>query len=461
MADTDIIVSEMTPASQINTGDLMIMTQPDAQAETGYSTKSATVLQVANKQLKGIDFPTDLPSFDDPNVLGGLEELKADIKALLPVSSASGNPCTFDTDISDKLVSLKAAILASGGGGTPATPNPIVGHSELNLVRCGKNLARSDYSGGASATSKGVTFTNNNGVVNVSTETATGTAYYDLYSNRDGERLKIKAGTYTVSCAETTSTCTINFSLIGGDLYVLHNNTHSVTFTVTQETEMYAYVRVALGTSNINLDLHFQIEVGSTATPYAPYNGTPYLVQFGQTVYGGVYDANSGKVTITYALVVFDGSNDEVWSNYSNNDNQYRYWIALTNCKSGSNGEQKSNYLQSTTGVVSSGNSSVIRNNYASCTLFDDGSRVYINANTVITADTMADFKDYLSNNPLQLLYPLATPIEIDVSELSVEAIEGVNNIVSDCGGDVEVQFRDSIQHYIDSKIASVQALIL
>ena len=60
-----------------------------------------------------------------------------------------------------------------------------------------------------------------------------------------------------------------------------------------------------------------------------------------------------------------------------------------------------------------------------------------------------------------QIAYELATPIEIDVSELSVDTIVGVNNIVSDGGGDVSVQYRDSIQHYIDSKIASVQALIL
>ena len=140
MADTDILVSEMTPASQINTTDLMIMTQPDAQAETGYSTKSGTVLQVANKMLKGTEYSTDLPDFTDKTPLGGLEELKADIKALLPVSSAIGNPCTFDTDISDTLVSLTANIVASGGNGTPDSPIPIVGHSELNLARCGVNL---------------------------------------------------------------------------------------------------------------------------------------------------------------------------------------------------------------------------------------------------------------------------------------------------------------------------------
>ena len=39
------------------------------------------------------------------------------------------------------------------------------------------------------------------------------------------------------------------------------------------------------------------------------------------------------------------------------------------------------------------------------------------------------------------LVYELATPIEIDVSELSVDTIVGVNNIVSDCGGDITVEY--------------------
>ena len=163
MADTDIIVSEMTQASQINTGDLMIMTQPDAQAETGYTTKSGTVLQVANKMLKGTDYATDLPDFTDQSVLGGMEELKSDIKALLPIDTATGNPCTFDTDLADNLVSVNCAIVASGGGGTPSTPIPIVGYSSLNLTHNGTTdtiaLGSTVYGGELDVTRRVLTIT--------------------------------------------------------------------------------------------------------------------------------------------------------------------------------------------------------------------------------------------------------------------------------------------------------------
>lgn len=80
MADNDILVSEMTTASQVNTNDLVMLTQPDAQAETGYSTKKATALDVFNKFLDDTQYSTDLPDFTDKSIFGGMEELKGEIK---------------------------------------------------------------------------------------------------------------------------------------------------------------------------------------------------------------------------------------------------------------------------------------------------------------------------------------------------------------------------------------------
>ena len=142
----DIIVSEMTSASQINTNDLMIMTQPDLLAETGYSTKKGTVLQVANKMLKGTEYLTDLPDFTDKTVLGGLEELKGDLTALLPVNTASGAIANFDTDLSLPLVDCKANIVASQASGTPtpSSPLPITGYTGMTLSVADENLVVQD-----------------------------------------------------------------------------------------------------------------------------------------------------------------------------------------------------------------------------------------------------------------------------------------------------------------------------
>ena len=76
MPDTDILVSELNSASQINTTDLLLMTQPDGDAQTGYSSRKGTVLQVANKLLKDTEYTTDLPNFDNKSVFGALNEIR-------------------------------------------------------------------------------------------------------------------------------------------------------------------------------------------------------------------------------------------------------------------------------------------------------------------------------------------------------------------------------------------------
>ena len=46
-----------------------------------------------------------------------------------------------------------------------------------------------------------------------------------------------------------------------------------------------------------------QLELGSTATPYTPYQGDTYTIQLGQTVYGGTLDVGTGVMTVTQAEI--------------------------------------------------------------------------------------------------------------------------------------------------------------
>ena len=70
----------------------------------------------------------------------------------------------------------------------------ICGNSNQNQTK-GKNLLKYPYIE-ATKISLGVTFMDNkDGSINIS-GIGTGTAYYDLYSNRDGKRLTLASGTY-------------------------------------------------------------------------------------------------------------------------------------------------------------------------------------------------------------------------------------------------------------------------
>ena len=437
MADTDIIVSEMTPASQINTTDLMIMTQPDSQAETGYSTKSGTVLQVANKMLKGTEYSTDLPDFTDKTPLGGLEELKADIKALLPVDSASGNPCTFETNLADNLVSLKAAIVASGGNGTPSTPIPIVGHSELNLTNafCYNPVIEQG------------SFDDN--------------GFPSSSSNRIRTRDFIPV--------EPNTKYIINFVGFNGNYAVSGYPNNDISTARTQDTG-WKNNKVSITTaSDVHyIKLNFRKSDDSVIVPtdltdlFIYTSDNTFTVSFGQTVYGGVYDANAGKVRITSYNYVYDGSEEfsksvtalnGFYNNFYGGQAPHDWPIM----------KQNAPIATTLCNIAYATDLATYRNNYG--TLYIDTGHNF-DVDPAIFGTTVESFKAkladlYNNGTPLEVTCELATPIEIDVSELSVDTIAGVNNITSDCGGDVEVQYRDSIQHYIDKKIAETQALIL
>ena len=129
--------SELPVASSMNNGDLFAVAQEDAQAETGYTSKSATALVVGKKLNGEIEYATDLPSFPSgyQNPLDALEYLNSKILDLYPVNSASGSIANFTTSLALPLVALKAYITAQGGGGTPSSPVAITGFNNVVITQ--------------------------------------------------------------------------------------------------------------------------------------------------------------------------------------------------------------------------------------------------------------------------------------------------------------------------------------
>lgn len=227
--------------------------------------------------------------------------IAAALLAVMPVETQTGNPCTFETDIATELQGLTADIVSSGGGGTPSTPIPIVGHSALNI----------------------------------------------------------------------------------------------------------------------------------------DVNGETFTVSFGQTVYGGVYDANRGVLTDKMTQKVDLGSLDYFY------DAANRF--VSINALPDIGGElMYDNFYKNVLCEIYENDISTANNTFFA--LRTDG-RIYIYDNRYTDVN---DFKTAISGK--YLVYELATPIEIDVSELSVDTIVGVNNITSDCGGDVTASYKVSFQKYVDDQ---------
>ena len=147
-------------------------------------------------------------------------------------------------------------------------------------------------------------------------------------------------------------------------------------------------------------------------------------IQLGQTVYGGSLNVTTGELTITHRIHTVESVNRV----YLHSNDIY-YWTA-TLPDTSINGRNiiSSHFVGKS--VVAEGN----------CYITGSGLTL-VSVPTDQTLNTKALADAWCSENKPQFVYPLATPITVQLSATTVRAVSGVNTIWSD-SGDVEVSYR-------------------
>lgn len=160
---------------------------------------------------------------------------------------------------------------------------------------------------------------------------------------------------------------------------------------------------------------------------------TPITISLGQTVYGGTVDAIAGKLNGDYGLFNFTRS-QSVTDNIAS---QNRIYFKLNAMESGT-------YLNDPMVICNSlpkhtpESSGTTEPNIA---IGANSQYVYIQGITLIPGVTdLASFRNWLDNNPITFTYKLATPIEVDLTPVSVSSLLGQNNIWCNTG-DTEVVY--------------------
>jgi len=163
------------------------------------------------------------------------------------------------------------------------------------------------------------------------------------------------------------------------------------------------------------------------------------------TVYGGTLDVKMGTLIVNHALVTYDGSNDEAWNDF-NAVQGFRISESLMPTTYGAYGISNQFICYPTMptnmGIMIGSNNRTIYVNY-----------VYS------LASTIAEFKQYLSQHPLQIVIPLETPVAYQLTPTEVRSLLGVNNVWADCGNISLKYFVQSTQpmiDYIDDKTENV-----
>lgn len=184
--------------------------------------------------------------------------LDEQIKALPTVDTASGSVATFDTDLTENLISCVCEI-------------PDTGESVVNVIRCGKNIL--DFSNAAIS-----------GV--------------NLWAYGDGNTYKyFKAGTYTLSYSGNV--VLVYYTLQGGSnkgLTLSYSETRLKSTFTLETSGYYRFFFQKVGGISFDDVQEPQIEIGNQNTSFVTYNGTTSIVNFGSTILGGTVDVITGKI---------------------------------------------------------------------------------------------------------------------------------------------------------------------
>ena len=115
----------------------------------------------------------------------------------------------------------------------------------------------------------------------------------------DDYSLHLKAGTYTLSATSLVQMRAYYRTSTGGSnvlIWSKYDTNGSGTFTLSEDSDVRIWLYNGDGLSVSDIQT-FQLEVGSTAHDYEPYNPTTYTASLGRTIYGGQVDIVNGTGT--------------------------------------------------------------------------------------------------------------------------------------------------------------------
>ena len=216
-----------------------------------------------------------------------------------------------------------------------------------------------------------------------------------------------------------------------------------------------------------------QFEQGATATAWSPYENicpiightqadvvvaptsdpddpdkTTHNIPFGQTVYGGSLEVETGVLTVTHALV---DMGDLSWTYDTTSLSVPVFYANIINRLNGSTD------MLCTTYKCIDGNRNVLVDNDKAVASWNTTTSQMVAVRDSAYSDAQA-FTTSVTDQ--KLVYLLATPQTVQLTEVEVKTILGQNNIYSNCNGTVEVVYRADIQGYIDKKISALASLI-
>lgn len=330
----------------------------------------------------------------------------------------------FETIDGSLVKSLVVEIEPSqSGSGTPSPSNirPISGYTQEDVTVVGKN--RLEVSA-TSQTINGVTFTVNSDGTILADGTATAEIRLVLSTLSN-----LQNGNYIFSgCPSGGGVSTYYLQLVKSPAPSIIDVGNGNTF---EKGSSYTVnnIRIIInnGVTVNNLLFKPMIRLATdTDSTFEPYHGKTYTTAFNQTVYGGTLDVLTGELTITHGFITVNGTENIGKSTLTNCD-IYIFGVVGADFSKPfiTSAFEYSATAVNAIGYTWRGSSDVqMRMGYAP-----------------YGTTTVDDFKDWLSQNPLQICYTLATPTTLSLTPQTVKALVGENHMQASTGDVLECKF--------------------
>ena len=331
---------------------------------------------------------------------------------VLQEKSASGSVATFNTALAMPLPSCNIAVNAwQEGSGDPSPSNvrAIHGFSEVNAYQRAVNLWDEEWELGTYRSSSGEPSSSNSNIRSKSTSyiSVTPNTTYYFYTNG-----------YTMNVYQYASDKSyIGYFSVANESRQVNVNCYYLRF----------YIWSAYG-ATYNNDI--SINYPSTDTDYHAYTGNTYTIQLGQEVYGAEVDVVNGVVHVDMGYYIFNGSE----GNWVYRDTSNSFYRVMRDMKKLSySTEGKCNKFTTVRSLTDYG-----------ITFGASNSAIYFNAiiGTIPEVTDLETWKTWLSNNNVQVIYPLATPFDIQLTPTQIETLIGNNTIFADTG-DIDLTYKD------------------
>lgn len=301
---------------------------------------------------------------------------------------------------------------------------PITGHTETNVVRTGKNLFDEETVeigkawDGASNSARAIVkipLKEGSYVLSLNGTNGLDRMYYHAYSSAPAGANQISSFPFAVNLSEPNTNLLLQFN------------------------------KTAISINDIKA-LKLQLELGSSATSYEPYQGDTYNIPLNQTVYGGTLDVTTGVLTVDKGAVdlgsltwIYESAVPRFYSTGINSlVKRPPNNVVVIGAISSAYTEVTFNQLYTT----QKANGSFALGNTGTLSIINTA---YTNAST---------FKTAMSG--VYIVYPLATPQTYQLTPTQVTTLLGHNNMWAD-SGEVEVKYLADTSLYIQKLTGSTE----